>query len=280
MTALLADAVPTGAEVLCVEGDFSSMVYPFLVHRDRIAVRHVPLATLADEIGPRTALVSFSLVQSATGEIAAADAIVAAARAAGAWTYCDLTQAAGWMPVDATTFDATACAAYKWLCAPRGTGFLTAGERLRDVLRPLHAGWYAGTDIWASCYGPAMELAEDARRFDVSPAWTVWAGAAQALELFGGVDPGAIRDADVALANMFRERAGLAPAASAIVALSDPVGAIRARLERSGGTVAGRAGRVRLAFHVWNDEEDVELAARAVHGPATGSATPAAVGGD
>ena len=264
MAALLADAVPSGAEVLCVDGDFSSMVYPFLVQGDRITVRHVPLDALAGEIGPRTALVSFSLVQSATGEIAAADDIVAAARAAGAWTFCDLTQAAGWLPVDASMFDVTACAAYKWLCAPRGTGFLTVGPRLLGTLRPLHAGWYAGQDIWDACYGPSMVLAHDARRFDVSPAWPVWIGAVEALELFGSVAADVVRDADVALANDFRGRVGLDPAASAIVTLPDPDGDARARLELAGCVVAGRAGRVRLAFHVWNDGEDVELAAHAL----------------
>jgi hypothetical protein len=44
-------------------------------------------------------------VQSATGRIADADAIVEAARRTGAFTLCDVTQAAGWMPVLAERFD-------------------------------------------------------------------------------------------------------------------------------------------------------------------------------
>jgi selenocysteine lyase/cysteine desulfurase len=264
MASLLAVAVPDGAEVLCVEGDFSSMVFPFLAHADRIVVRHVPLDRLAEEIGPRTFLVAFSLVQSATGEAADAEAVVAAARVAGALTFCDLTQAAGWTPVDATMFDATACAAYKWLTAPRGTGFLTVGEHLRDRLRPIHAGWYAGGDVWESCYGPTMALAEDARRFDVSPAWPVWIGAATALELFAGVDMSAVRRWDVDLADMFRDALGLGPGDSAIVSLPDPFGDARGRLAAAGCTVAGRAGRVRLSFHVWNDAEDVSRAVGAL----------------
>ena len=99
-------------------------------------------------------------------------------------TVCDVTQAAGWLPVDATAFDVTVCASYKWLSAPRGTAFLTVRPDLLDRLRPTSAGWYAGEEIWSSVYGPAMALARDARRFDVSPAWLCWVGAVPALELF------------------------------------------------------------------------------------------------
>ena len=123
-TALVASAVPAGAEVLCVEGDFSSIVFPFLQRAD-IRVRSVPLAALAESITDDTWLVSFSLVQSATGTVADTEAIRAAAIAHGALTYCDVTQAAGVLPVDATQWDATVCHTYKWLCSPRGVAFLT-----------------------------------------------------------------------------------------------------------------------------------------------------------
>ena len=72
---LLAAAVPDGAEVLCAEGDFSSIVLPF-VHAGRgVRVRTAPLDRLADAITADTWLVAFSLVQSASGEVADAVAI-------------------------------------------------------------------------------------------------------------------------------------------------------------------------------------------------------------
>jgi selenocysteine lyase/cysteine desulfurase len=107
-----------------------------------------------------------------------------------------------------------------------------------------------------------MELAGDARRFDVSPAWFAWAGTAPALEAFASADIEAVRRHDVALADALRARLGMPASPSAVVALPDADGAARAALERDGCVVAGRAGRVRIAFHVWNDEEDVDLAAR------------------
>src|SRR5690606_3259594 len=160
---------------------FSSMVLPF-VHAGRgVRLRTAPLHELADAVGPRTSLVVFSLVQSATGVVAEAAAIRAAAHSHGALTLCDATQAVGWPPVDATEYDAVICHAYKWLCAPRGVSFLTLSARIAALMTPLAAGWYAGADPWSSCYGAEVALASDARRFDLSPAWQAFAGAEPAL---------------------------------------------------------------------------------------------------
>ena len=260
LVGLVAASLPDGSEVLCVDGDFSSIVYPFLQHAHRgVAVRHVPLESLAGAIGPGTALVSFSLVQSADGRVADAAAIAEAARAAGTTTLCDTTQAAGIRPVDAAEWDLTVCHAYKWLCAPRGAAFLTASPDAAERIVPLHAGWYAGEDVWSSAYGPDMRLAASARRFDTSPAWLSWVGAATALERFEAIDLGAAWARAAGLADELLERLGLAPRGQAIVALDDPDGALAAALGAAGVRFAQRAGRVRLGFHLWNAERDVEL---------------------
>jgi len=261
---LVAASLPDGAEVVTVDGDFTSVTFPFLVHADRgVTVRHVPLHALADEVRPSTALVAFSLVQSADGRIADAPAVVEAARRVGALTYCDLTQAVGWLPVRAGDFDVTACGAYKWLCSPRGTAFTTVGPAAAAALRPLHAGWYAGASPWTSVYGPQMHLADDARRFDLSPAWLAWAGTAPALELFAAADPAAVHAHAVGLADAFLAELDLPPRGSAIVALPDPDADLQRRLAAAGCVVAGRAGRARLAFHAWNTPDDVRRAATA-----------------
>ncbi|ROS31817.1 aminotransferase class V-fold PLP-dependent enzyme [Cellulomonas sp. PhB150] len=260
LVGLVAAALPDGAEVLVVDGDFSSVVFPFLAHADRgVRVRHVAVDELAGAIRPSTAVVAFSLVQSRDGRVADADAVTSAARAAGALTLCDITQA-GWLPVDAGQFDLTVCSAYKWLAAPRGTAFATVRPAVLDRLRPLSAGWYAGDDVWGSVYGPHMRLATSARRLDVSPAWLCWVGAAPALELFAAVPPAAVRDHAVGLADAVRRGCGLDPAGSAIVSVPDADGVVARRLGEAGCVVAARGGGVRLAFHVWNDHDDVERA--------------------
>ncbi|WP_169582283.1 MULTISPECIES: aminotransferase class V-fold PLP-dependent enzyme [Microbacterium] len=264
--ALVAASLPTGAEVLLADGDFSSVMLPF-VHAGRsLRVRTAPLASLADEVTPSTALVAFSVVQSATGEVADVDAILSAAARHGARTLCDATQAVGWLPVEASRFDAVVCHAYKWLCAPRGVSFVSLSDRLARDIPPLFAGWYAGEDPWSSCYGTDVGLADDASRFDVSPAWQAFVGAEPALGLFASLDRTAVHQHTTGLAADFRARRGLAPSPreSAIVTWADPEGRDLATLAAAGIVASGRAGRARVAFHVFNDDEDVELAVRAL----------------
>lgn len=268
---LVASSLPDGAEVVCIEGDFASMLFPFLVHADRgITVRQVPLSKVAASLTERTALVAFSLVQSASGTVCDGPAIAAAARAVGALTFCDITQAVGWLPVVAGDYDLSVCSAYKWLCQPRGTAYLTIRPELMERVRPVHAGWYAGEDVWGSCYGPSMHLAHDARRFDVSPVWLSWVGAVPALEVMSMVPTAVIGRHNIALGDELRTRLGLPevgrPAIdSPIVSLADPTGEFAGRLAERGASVASRAGRVRIAFHIWNTPEDVDLVATALN---------------
>jgi selenocysteine lyase/cysteine desulfurase len=261
---MLASSLPSGSRVVCVEGDFSSMVFPFLVQQERgIAVRHVAADRLAEAVAEGCDVVAFSLAQSADGSVVDAAAVVAAAQDAGALTFCDTTQAAGWMDVDAAAFDITVCSAYKWLCSPRGSAFTTIRPEVMERLTPVNAGWYAGESIWASCYGPRMELADDARRFDVSPAWLSWVGTVPSLELFISLTADQ-RAHGSRLADRLRERLGLAPQQRPVLALPDADGRLAERLAAAGCTVAGRAGLVRVAFHLWNEEEDVARAGDAL----------------
>ena len=262
MTAVVASSLPDGAEVLVPDGDFSSIVFPFLAQAHRgIRVRTVPLASLATAVTPDTALVAWSAVQSATGAVAENDAVVAAARAVGARTLCDLTQAAGILPISAAPFDVTVTHAYKWLCAPRGVAFMTVSPAAQEWLRPVQAGWYAGEDVWSSCYGPAMRLADDARRFDVSPAWQAWPGAVAALRHVASLDMDTVWRHGTGLADRLAARLGVAGQSQAVMTVPDPSGAGLAALAAAGITASGRAGRLRLAFHHWNDESDVDAVA-------------------
>ncbi|WP_144759287.1 aminotransferase class V-fold PLP-dependent enzyme [Curtobacterium sp. 9128] len=262
MTAVVAASLPDGAEVVVPEGDFSSIVFPFLAQAHRgVRVRSVPLDALTSSLAPDTALVAWSAVQSATGVVADSTAVVDAAHAVGARTLCDLTQAAGVLPVSAEPFDVTVTHAYKWLCAPRGVAFMTLSEAALGWLRPVQAGWYAGADVWSSCYGPAMRLADDARRFDVSPAWQAWPGAVAALRHIASLDPASAWRHATGLADRLADRLGVARQSQAVMTVPDPSGAQLAALTAAGITASGRAGRLRLAFHHWNDESDVDAVA-------------------
>ena len=259
--ALVAAALPADAEVVGYDGDFTSLLFPFLA-RDDLAVRLVPLDEVASAVRPETALVAVSAVQSADGRLADLDAIAAAAEAHGALTLVDTTQASGWLPFDATGVDFAVCGTYKWLLSPRGTAFMSARPDAAARLRPLAANWYAGERIWESIYGAPLRLASDARRFDMSPAWLAWVGTAIALEYVERADVAAIHDHNVGLANALRGALGLPPSNSAIVAVEHD-GAADA-FARAGISAAVRAGSLRVCFHLYNDEDDVLAVVRAL----------------
>jgi selenocysteine lyase/cysteine desulfurase len=266
LAGIVAAAVPDGGEVLTAAGEFTSIVFPFLAHAGRgVRVREVALDRLAAEVTGRTGLVSVSAVQSADGRLADLDGLAAACATTGTPVLLDLTQAAGWLPVDASRFAFTVCGGYKWLLAPRGTAFFTAAPDAAAGLVPLAAGWYAGDRRWESIYGGPLRLAPDVRRFDLSPAWHSWVGQAAALDLLGEVGPTALHAHAVGLANRFRDAVGAPPGRSAIVSvLAD--GAVPELLARSGVRAATRAGRLRLAFHVNNDTADADRAAEVLGG--------------
>ncbi|GAA2106335.1 aminotransferase class V-fold PLP-dependent enzyme [Actinomadura alba] len=261
LLSVVAAGLPDGARVVVPEIEFTSNLFPWLVHADRgVEIVTVPLDELAGAIDERVDLVAFSVVQSATGELSPADDVIAAARAHGALVVADATQACGWLPVDASRYDVLACAAYKWLMAPRGAAFCYVAPALRDRLRPLQAGWYAG-EVHAY-YGPPLRLAESARRLDTSPAWFSYVGAAPALELLNDIGVDRVHEHDVALADRFRAGLGLPPGDSAIVSVDLP-GAER-RLAAAGVRAAVRDGRLRASFHVYTTEADVDEALNAL----------------
>ena len=258
---LIAANLPGGSEVLTATGDFTSILFPFYAQAGRgIRVREVPLERIADAITSRTTLVAVSAVQSADGRVADLDALHAASRATGARVLLDTTQAAGWLPVNASRFAYTACGGYKWLLSPKGTAYFTISPALINDLTPHHAGWYAGQDPWSSIYGSPLRLASDARRFDLSPAWHAWVAAAPAVQLLTQVGTQPLHQHALGLANRFRAAIGLEPADSAIVSLAADGDAAdtmtAARIKAS-----ARAGHLRLSFHISASDHDADLAA-------------------
>jgi selenocysteine lyase/cysteine desulfurase len=256
LVGLVAASLPDRSRVLSTDLEFTSALWPFMAQGRGIEVSCVPVARLAEAIDARTAVVAFSAVQSAGGELADLDAVADAARHHGALTLVDATQACGWLPLDGRRFDALVCAAYKWLMSPRGTAFMSVRPELMERLTPHSAGWYAGDDPYSSYYGPPLRLASDARRLDVSPAWFSWVGTAPALELLLEIGIAAIHEHDLRLANLFRDGLGLDPGDSAIVSAALP--GAEDRLAGTAVMAAARAGMLRTSWHLYNTEDDVE----------------------
>jgi selenocysteine lyase/cysteine desulfurase len=264
LVGLIAASIPDGARVLAPDVEFTSLLFPFMVQSGRgVDVQTVPADRLAEAIEADTDVVAFSAVQMSTGEVADLDAVTAAARHHGALTVVDASQACGWLPLDATRFDAVVCAGFKWLVSPRGTAFLTVAPDLLERIAPHAAGWYAAGDLDNSFAGPPLRLADSARRLDTAPAWFSWVATAPALAMLEEIGVPAIHAHDVGLANAFREGLRLPPSDSAIV-VSDLDGGGGDRLAEAGVMAAVIGGRLRTAWHLYNTPADVERALEVV----------------
>ena len=175
MVGLAAAALPDGSRVVSTELEFTSLLWPFLAQERGIEVECVPVPDVARSVDERTGVVAVSWSSRRPARSPTSTRSSTRRAAHGARVVVDATQACGWLPVDASRIDVLACSAYKWLCSPRGTAFMTVRPELAERLTPHAAGWYAGEDPYASFYGPPLRLAKDARRFDLSPAWFPWA---------------------------------------------------------------------------------------------------------
>jgi selenocysteine lyase/cysteine desulfurase len=251
LVGLVAASVPDGAKVLVAEGEFTSTTFPFAAQAHRgVEVTEVPLEELVSSAGGHD-LVAVSVVQSADGRIADLDGL----RASGARVLLDVTQAAGWYPLRLDWADWVVGAAYKWQLSPRGAAWMACGPEALERTTAHAANWYAGENPWDSVYGLPLRSAADARRLDLSPTWCSHVGAAVALPWLASLDATEVRAHCVGLADALLDGLGLPPAGSAIVSLDVPD---VARLAAAGVRSSVRAGRTRLAFHLYNTVEDVE----------------------
>ena len=271
-----------GDNVVLHEDDFASAIYPWTnLGRRGVEIRALPLEHLADGIDQRTILVALSSVQSADGRVAdltvlnghvwglAADV---SERDRFPRVFVDATQAVGAVPTNVDAVDYLACSLYKWIPAPRGLSFLYVRPERLDEVVPWLAGWKSGGGWAGKYYGLPPELAGDARRLDTSLSWIAAAGARPALELIRDVGVADIAAHDLRLARRFAAELGLPRPDAPIVRLAvEDADAAVDRLERAGVTASARAGAVRLSFHLYNDDEDVDLALEAL-APVTASA--------
>jgi L-cysteine/cystine lyase len=273
-TALAGLPLSPGDEILCAEGEHPGLLGPLQAARDLrgVEVRFVPLARLADSIGPRTRVVTCAHVAWRTGELAPVEALASLGDDGPAVLY-DGAQAVGAIPVDV---DELRCAVYagsgqKWLCGPDGTGMLYVAPAWRSRIAVTRRGYQSFADAGAGIDGA---LREEACSYD-TPALPAEASAfaVAALELLAGFGWDALFARADELASELTLRLakrGIAVAQrgdSTLVSWhsADPP-AIKARLADAGVVIRDLPGTdlVRASVGAWNNEDDLERLARAV----------------
>jgi selenocysteine lyase/cysteine desulfurase len=253
---LVAAAIPDGCRVATVSGEFTSTTFPFAAQANRgVTVTELP----ADELVAAAAdfdVVTASLVQSANGAVLDMATLRRSVEGTDTITVIDVTQALGWKQIDAGWVDVTAAAVYKWLLSPRGTAWMSLSDRVGRNMTAHAANWYAGEWPWQTIYGLPLRLAQDARRFDVSPTWFSALGAGLTLPWLASLDPAQVESHSLGLASRLRAELGLPQHDSAIVSL--PIDGAADKLTRVGIRASVRAGAVRVGFHLYNNGDDVD----------------------
>ena len=265
---LIAAALGPADEVVVPADEFTSVLFPILVARERgTTVREVAFERLPDEIGPRTTLVALSLVQMQTGRLADLEAILDRAAAVGARVLVDATQAIPFVPLASVIdrVDYLVAAAYKHLLCPRGVAFLVGRPDRLAALSPLDANWRSADSPYGRYFGGPLTLAPGARRLDVSLAWIPWVGAVESLALLDSWAPTGAFEATLGLARDLAERLGIPWGGASLVCapIGDPDGA-SAALRDAGIRAASRGSAIRCSAHVYTTRDDIDRAARAI----------------
>ncbi|TPG25641.1 aminotransferase class V-fold PLP-dependent enzyme [Mycolicibacterium hodleri] len=256
MIGLVAAAIPDGSRVATLKGEFTSATFPFAAQVERgVTITEMTGDELIDSAADYD-VVTASLVQSADGDVLEIDGLRDALVHADTITVLDVPQAVGWKTLDLGWVDVCAAATYKWLMAPRGTAWMSLSGNVSTLMTPHLANWYAGEEPWSSICGLPLRLAHDARRFDTSPAWFGAFGAGLTMPWLASLDRNAVEAHCLGLATTLRSEFELPPVESAIVSL--PFADAAEKLERAGIRASVRAGAVRVGFHLYNTEDDLQ----------------------
>jgi isopenicillin-N epimerase len=147
-------ALGAGDEVLTSDHEYGAIdrTWRFLAKERGFAYlrRSVSLASKAEFVAsfwagvtPRTRVILLSHITSPTALIFPVEEIIQRARAAGILTIIDGAHVPGQIPLalGALGADFYAGNLHKWLCAPKGAGFLYARPAVQHLLKPLVVSW-------------------------------------------------------------------------------------------------------------------------------------------
>jgi cysteine desulfurase / selenocysteine lyase len=152
---------------ICIDAnEYPSVVGPFALRRGvglRIAQGTEP-DRLAACVNAQTRIIGVSCVSYLTGERFNLAALRDLADSVGALLVVDFTQAAGYLPIDASVADFAFSACYKWLLGMTGVGVAYWNRMRQPDWSPQSAGWHSFAP-GSRGYEPPPLLRADAMRF-------------------------------------------------------------------------------------------------------------------
>jgi cysteine desulfurase/selenocysteine lyase len=270
-------------EVILLDGDFPSMVLPWMVLAEvrGFKIRLLDLSyflnpdTLEKEITGKTKYVGVSHVMFNTGAKLPIAEIGAICRKADVLFLADVSQSLGGMALSneiINNVDIMVGVGYKWLLCPNGAAFGYFSNRSLDRVRRTHGSWLASpfSNEAESLLTYTTDTPPGAARFDrgQSHAFFLCAGIEASLRLISEVGLEKIEMYNRDLVDLFfdcipahLEVATPREFRSNIVCVKpggrDPRDVL-ADLNRQNIDVAIREGMIRISFHFFNTREQVQ----------------------
>lgn len=276
--AALALRLKAGDEVVVNDLDFPAGATPWLqpscpadakVWRNRGGALRVE--DLVPLLGPRTRLVTVSLVSFFNGfSLRLPDVVAAVRKHSPALLAVDVTQALGRVPLDLVGADLIVSSTHKWILASHGGGLVgVPKERAADWTVPA-GGWFNLDDPFGPNRFDAAVSKPGAASFAVGmPNYPAVYAVQAALDYIRGVGVEAIdRHARPLTLHCLDEVRKLpvelltptdAEHVAGILAFRHPRAAeIHAKLHAAGVHVMSHAGRLRVAVHGYNTAADID----------------------
>lgn len=231
----------------------------------------IPLDRMAEAIDEETALVAITHVCFRNGSKTDVKEVIRLAHEAGARVLLDSFQAVGAIPIDVQDLDAdfVTGGTLKYLLGSAGLAFLYCRADLLADITPTQTGWFADENIFdmdIHDYSPSPT----ARKFEsgTPPIPNIYAGIAgmDLMEEIGIAETEQhvqrltqqlVDGLDRIGAGMVTPRDPSKRGPLIAVATSDEVAMVRA-LAEDGILTNPRDGNIRLSWHCYNSEEDVE----------------------
>ncbi len=271
-----------GDEVVINDLDFPAGATPWLQETCPATVRlwrardwALRVDDLIPLLGPRTRLVSSSLVSFLNGFMIPLPSVLQAIRRhSPALLALDVTQALGRIPVERTDVDLLISSTHKWILGTHGGGLVGVPRARAEVWTTSAGGWFNRSDAFGPDRFEQAATRPGAAGFTVGmPNYPAVYAVHAALGYINGIGVGSIHEYAKPLVRRCLDGLRKLPvelitpdepdAIAGIVAFRcDDADRLNRLLHERGIHVMSHAGRLRVSIHGYNTIDDVELLLR------------------
>lgn len=267
-----------GDRIVTMEGEFPNNLYAPHFAGDGVEFVETAWDGFFDALTPSTRLVVLSMLNYANGFRPPLEQIADCLRERGILLYVDGTQGIGVLRFDTSRIRPAMLAVhgYKWMLSPTGAGFMYVAPDVRQRLRPNVVGWRSDKR-WRevdNLHHGRPEFKHAAEKYEGGGLpFTLLYAMHAAVEMMLEIGPEAIERRVLSLADVLRLRlrelgAEVADGATPIIAArfeGVDVSAIARQLKEKHIVVSARHGFLRVSPHLYNNEEDIDRFASALH---------------